>query len=161
MTENTETPNTETRKPAAKKPAAKKSTTIQSTPDYQSLTAGGSRPAIYGAKIPAAITARHNYLFNFLEKTGLINVREISYFIGIRPDANKSARVSDFFKFHGKNKPAAIPNSDTLKSEKLSIAAAVKKYPLLAPVSKFTDAIIYLTVEYGTKKITLNFSYKY
>jgi hypothetical protein len=127
--------------------------------EYVSLTHGGAKPMIFGASIPAEIVKRHAYLFTFLEKSGLSNAREISFFIGIRPDKGKSARVSDFFKFSGKNKPAEV--SDKFVSEKLSIAQLIKKYPELKPVGKFTDSIIYLTVFHGTKQFTIHASYKY
>jgi hypothetical protein len=155
----TQTPDAPiTSKPIAKKTSKPKP--IAKPIDYASLTNGGAHPVIFGSKIPTDIQSRHAFLFTFLNTTGLINAREISFFIGIRPDDKKSARVADFFKFTGKNVATKFP-ADKFKSEKLSVADAVKKYPALSPITKLTDVIIYLTASYGTKQLTLNFSFKY
>jgi hypothetical protein len=149
--------------------AAKAATPKKGTPkaapkavQFQSLTGGGARPALFSNKVPKEIEARYPAICKLMQRLHEShNVLTVSCFVSQRPDSTKSARVSDWFKLSWTKagKKADLP-ATFAKSTKVSMKKFCKLDPAFGTLAKLPEAIVYFTLEKGSKKVTLNGSYK-
>jgi hypothetical protein len=167
-------PAKKVRKPRTPKTAKKEASTsmgevlskakaVKEVASMTSLTGGGARPALFTNTLGKDIVARYPSVAKMMEKLHQDSgIRTAAFFVSYRPDPQKSARMSDWFKLSwskGGKKEGDLPKT-MATSQQLNIAALVKVDAALAFVQKLNEPIVYLTLEKGSKKISINGSFK-